>query len=296
VGVVRSLAMLVLLAACGGGQARTAPNLGPHHGHGMGHLMVFDVAHGSHATLADVGTAALAARAVYIGEQHTDPHHHLVELRVLAEIYYRDHDVALGLEMVQRPFQAALDAYVRGEIGDEELQRRIEWQKRWGFDWDLYQPIFDFARAHKIPIVALNARKEITHRIAQVGVDGLTPEEKQELPELDLTNARHKAMVKEEMGEGHGGMGDSASFDRMYAAQVTWDETMADSVARRMAAPGAPHRMVVLAGYGHVREGLGIPQRAARRGVTPFVTVMPAARDEVAEAVADKVADWVVSW
>ena len=262
----------------------------------MGQLLVFDVPKATHATLAELGTAGLAARAIYVGEQHDDPHHHLVELRVLAEIYYRDHDVALGLEMVQRAFQPALDRYGRGEIDDAELQKEIQWHARWGFDWQLYAPIFDFARAHQIPIVALNARGELTHRIAKVGLAGLTADEQKELPELDLGNVRHKAMVKAEMGEGHGGTGDPASFDRLYAAQVTWDETMAETVARRLAAAGAPHRMVVFAGYGHVREGLGIPQRAARRGVTPFVTVIPAARGEVEAEVAAKVADWVVSW
>ncbi len=290
-------AFAIVLGACGGASPHSQPVvLGPGHGKHMGQLMVFDAVHGSHATLSDLGTAGLGARAVYVGEQHNDPHHHLVELRVLAELYYRDHDLALGLEMVQRPFQAALDRYVRGEIDEAELQKQIEWQERWGFDWELYQPIFDFARAHKIPIVALNARRELTKHIAKVGLDGLSADEKAELPELDLGNARHKEMVREAMGEGHGGMGDPASFDRMYAAQVTWDETMADTVARRLAAPGAPHRMVVFAGEGHIREGLGIPQRAARRGVTPFVTVMPAARDEVEEAVTAKLADWIVSW
>ncbi|MCC6998307.1 MAG: ChaN family lipoprotein [Deltaproteobacteria bacterium] len=281
-------------AGCGASGAGTrAGAAGPRPAAAPSPLLVFDGS--GHSSMGRLALAAAAARAVYVGEEHSNPHHHAIQLRVLEEVYGRDHSLAIGLEMVQRPFQPALDRWGRGELGEDALQDALEWKTRWGFDWALYAPIFRFAQTHKIPLVALNARRELTKRIAKVGVDALNPAEKAEMPELVLDDADHRAMVVEMMG-GHHGTSDPASFDRMYAAQVTWDETMADSVARWLARADAPRRIVVLAGEGHVQHGLGIPKRAARRGIAPFVTVLPAAREEVTDLVQAGAADYVVSW
>jgi uncharacterized iron-regulated protein len=86
---------------------------------------------------------------------------------------------------------------------------------------------------------------------------------------------------------------DDAMLERFYTAQVVWDETMAEAVAETLTAPGAPRRIVVLAGDMHVREGLGIPDRAARRGATPYRIVLPVAADEDLRA-EPRAADWLV--
>ena len=77
----------------------------------------------------------------------------------------------------------------------------------------------------------------------------------------------------------------SMTFEDFYTAQVIWDETMAHEVAAVMTAKDAPEHLVVLAGAGHVRYGYGIPDRAARRGVTSFVTVLPVLADDDAPSV-----------
>ena len=52
------------------------------------------------------------ARAICVGEEHPNPHHHWVQLRVVEEIGKRKPaKLALGLEMIQRPFQGPLDDY-----------------------------------------------------------------------------------------------------------------------------------------------------------------------------------------
>jgi uncharacterized iron-regulated protein len=54
---------------------------------------------------------------------------------------------------------------------------------------------------------------------------------------------------------------DPDRFERFFQAQVLWDETMADRIAR--SAPTA--QVIVLAGQGHLIYGYGIPDRVARR-------------------------------
>jgi hypothetical protein len=51
--------------------------------------------------------------------------------------------------------------------------------------------------------------------------------------------------------------------------------------------------MIVLAGDMHVRAGLGIPSRAARRGATPHRVVMTVSEDDEV-ALDGSVADWLV--
>ena len=70
---------------------------------------------------------------------------------------------------------------------------------------------------------------------------------------------------------------------------------MATSVAAALEAPGAPARMVVVAGEGHTRS-FAVPERAARRGAAPYLTVLPVLDEDEADARRDRVADvlWVL--
>lgn len=226
--------------------------------------------------------ALLDARVVYVGEHHDRADDHHVELAVFEALYARDPSLALGLEMVQHPYQQELDRYVAGEIDEATLLERIDWRERWGFDFAFYRPLLTFAREHHLPIIALNAPVELSRAVVHDGIDGLDPVQRAALPELDLTNAVHRAMIEDALRE-HPGL-DAARLDRFYAAQVVWDETMADRTARFMARDDAPARMLVLAGTMHVRGGLGIPSRAARRGARPYAIVMPVAQSELDDA------------
>ncbi|HBQ12177.1 MAG: ChaN family lipoprotein [Sandaracinaceae bacterium] len=217
------------------------------------------------------------ARVVYVGERHDDAADHAVQLRVARAL--AGDDLALGFEMFQRPYQSALDAYVAEEIDEPELLARTEWETRWGFDFGLYRDLVRLGRETGAPLVALNAPRELTRRVAREGLDALDEETRAGLPELDLEAADHRAMFDAAM-TGHPGM-DDAMRDRFYAAQVIWDETMAESVARWLDGRGG--RVIVFAGVMHVRLP-AIPARAARRGAAPYAIVLPVTADELAES------------
>src|SRR5688572_28947232 len=55
--------------------------------------------------------ALVKSRAVCIGEEHPNPHHHWVQLHFVRELAKRigKDKLALGMEMFQRPFQGPLD-------------------------------------------------------------------------------------------------------------------------------------------------------------------------------------------
>lgn len=236
-----------------------------------------------------------AARVIYVGEEHPNPHDHAAEIEVLERAYAADPSVGLGLEMLPRTYQGSLDAYVAGTLDEAGFLKAVAWDKTWGYPWGLYKPLLEFCRAHKLPAYALNAPRELAHAVAKNGLDGLTPAEKAELPEMQPGPAQHRELVREAFAEHPHGKFDEALFERFYAAQLVWDETMATTVAAALQAPGAPARLVVVAGEGHTRS-FAIPDRAARRGAAPYLTVLPVLDEDEADARRDRVADvlWVL--
>jgi uncharacterized iron-regulated protein len=217
----------------------------------------------------------LDARAIYVGEKHHSPHDHSVQLWIVHALHQKDPSLAIGLEMVKRPFQASLDRYLTGEIDEETFLSEVEWEDRWGYPFFLYRPILRYAKEKRIPVYALNAKDEVTRKVAREGMSALDEIERASIPDLDLSNEQHKAQVREAFDGHHEGGHGEMDFDNFYAAQVIWDETMAYEVARVLRTSAPPNRIVVLAGGGHVRDGLGIPSRAAKRGATPHKTILP---------------------
>ncbi len=230
----------------------------------------------------ELDAALRAARAVYVGEEHDDPHHHAAEAELLARTYALDPSVALGMEMLPRAMQPALDDFVAGRSDEKAFLAAVDWAKTWGFRFEWYRPLLAFCRAHRLRAFALNAPHALAHAVAQGGVAGLAAADRAALPEMVPGPPAHRAQL-EEAFRAHGGEAHAhvagAALDHFYEAQLLWDETMAAAVADAVAGPSAPHRIVVVAGVGHARR-FAVPQRAERRGVAPDVVVLPAYRRE----------------
>ena len=103
-------------------------------------------------------------------------------VEVIKGLYRKDPKIAIGMEMFQRPFQPVLDDYINGAIEEREFLKKSEYFQRWNLDYNLYKPILDFARAEKIPVIALNLRREIVEKVSKSGMDALTGDERKEIP------------------------------------------------------------------------------------------------------------------
>ncbi len=244
--------------------------------------------HDGHAVTADeVYADLMSARAVCVGEEHSNPHAHWAQLQVIDEITRRaqaaNKQIALGMEMFQRPYQGVLDDFAGGRIDEAAMLARTGWKERWGFDFALYRPLIVLALERKAQILALNVLTELKKKFSSKGLDGLSPTDRAKIPEMDLTDAQHRAWWDAEMQDHPGGHGDhahggpsseeKAMFDRMYRVQVLWDETMADTAARWLTA-GENRMIVILAGDGHCHDS-AIVKRLARRGVGKVLSVRP---------------------
>ncbi|MBW2349925.1 MAG: ChaN family lipoprotein [Deltaproteobacteria bacterium] len=203
-------------------------------------------------------------RVIYVGERHDRFSHHIAQLRIIQELDRLDRNIAVGMEMFQRPFQDVLDRYLDGQIDEKTFLKKSEYLKRWRYDYHLYRPIIEYCKEHAIPILALNLPAEISKKVARKGLESLSDEElKQVSVDLDWSNSVYKIRLRQ-IFEEHP-EGEVKNFDDFYQAQVLWDETMAQSVHDYL--NNNPDRqIVVLAGNGHIAFGDGIPSRTYRRG------------------------------
>ncbi len=216
---------------------------------------------------------------VYVGERHDDPADHGVQYAILRQLHRDEASLAIGMEMFQTPFQDPLTKWSAGLIDETVLRRETEYDDRWGFDFSMYRPILEYARNRGIEVVALNTPREVVYAVAKDGLDSLSVEQASGLPELDLANEQHRALFDSEFDAGEHAAGDGV--DQYYEAQVVWDETMGSRVAETLSRLDGPAKMIVFAGRVHVKRGLGIPDRAAKRGATPYAVVLPVTDKEL---------------
>ena len=221
---------------------------------------------------ADVMERVAGKKIIYVGESHDQFSHHVMELEVVKDLHRRGKKIAIGMEMFQRPFQEALDDYIEGKIDEKKLLKNTQYFKRWGFDYNLYRPILQFARSERIPLVALNMSQEIVDKVFRGGLDSLSEEEKKWVPSgMDFSDEAYKERLKK-VFQAHENFG-VGNFDLFYQAQILWDETMSASVDEFLKT-SPTDQMVVLAGNGHLAYGSGIPQRTARRNGYPYAVIL----------------------
>lgn len=213
-------------------------------------------------------TQLQTANVVYLGETHDREWDHQQQLAIIQALSKHNSKLAIGMEMFQRPTQPILDRYLAGNITAAELRQQSEFDKRWGFKWEYYAPILEFAKAQRLPLIALNTPTEITRKASKQGLESLTKAELQYIPpiaEIDRTNIEYRGMISASYQQ-HAGIVSiaSRSFDRFYTAQLLWDETMAERVAN-FAKQNPDRQTIVLAGSSHIIYGYGIPDRVQRR-------------------------------
>ncbi len=211
---MRPLLLLSMLAlvACGGryrGADRPAPAKVGVEAAALPYALV-DGRTGRAVTEPELYAALAAARAICVGEDHPNPHHHWAQLTIVDGVatHLRGKRLALGMEMVQTPFQGVLDDWTAGTIDEPALLSRTGWADRWGYDFTLYRPILERARAAGMALLALNAPRELVKAVSRKGVDGLSADERARLPALVLDDAQHRAWFDAVMdglaGHGHG--------------------------------------------------------------------------------------------
>jgi beta-lactamase class A len=217
------------------------------------------------------------SRFVYVGESHDNMTMHDIQLRVIQALSEKDKNMVIGLEMLPVETQPILDKWSQGQLSEEDFIREVRWYVFWNMNFGYYRKIFEFAKENKIPLFALNVPRDIITKIRLKGWEGLSEEEKRQVPQPDLSSGDHKTLIRTifestEIPHQMKGEGLEKMFDGLYRAQVAWDEVMAANAVR--GEEKEKSTMVVLAGSGHLLYNLGINARVYEKNRLPRKTVI----------------------
>jgi uncharacterized iron-regulated protein len=278
------LPMVFFTTACAAGIAATQQHSCPAPGQWM-------VPETGEATVqpADQVFARLARQqVVLLGESHDNTEHHWWQLHTLAGLHALRPQMVLGLEMFPRRLQPVLDQWVAGQLSDEEFLIRSEWFSVWGYEPQQYMPIFQFARIHRIPMVALNINRSLVSKVGEEGWAAIPVAEREGVTDAAPAQPEYLELLHESyLDHQPGSRGKSAERERPTAADLAdpkfrrfvesmlvWDRAMAQGIAERLHGPNPP-LVVGLMGSGHLRNGYGIPYQLRGLGVTAVSSALP---------------------
>lgn len=213
-------------------------------------------------------------RVVLLGEQHERMAHHRWQLHTLAGLHAHHPEMVIGLEMLPREAQPALDDWSQGRLDEAEFLAASRWDENWRLDPSLYLPILHFARMQRIPLVALNVSPELRRRLVDEGWEAVPEAERHAItPPAPASQAYRERL--EEIHARHPAPGDGeASLERFIAAQLVWDRAMATGLAES----GEEETLVVgLMGQGHLMQGHGVPEQLNDLGMSDHRALLPLA-------------------
>ena len=100
----------------------------------------------------------------FIADFHTFAQAQKTALRLIREVVHPGENWMIGLELVPSRYQKTLDDFQKGVITLKEFHKIIQYPNEWGFPWAHYAPLFEWAKVHRVPLVALNEPREFLYR------------------------------------------------------------------------------------------------------------------------------------
>lgn len=218
-----------------------------------------------------------SSRFIYIGESHDSLPMHEIQAKLIHALYEQNQKLSVGLEMFPVTSQEVLNKWALGLLTQDQFLIESEWYTNWNFNFGFYEDIFQFAKNNRLPVQSLNVSRDIIKKIRMSGWESLSEEEKQIVPQPDLSNEEHRKLIRmilesPEMPHQMKKEGMDKVFEGLYRAQSAWDEVMASNALKTYKREGG--RVAVLAGSGHLIYNLGINRRTYEKSHLPFKTVI----------------------
>lgn len=241
--------------------------------------------------------AELAGKdVVLLGEQHTAKDHHVWQAQTIAALQALHPDIVLGFEMFPRSVQPALDAWVSGATTRTEFLEQSRWSEVWGYESDLYMPMFEQARLNRTPMIALNVARPLIAKVGREGWASVAEDEREGVTDPAPASLSYRRSLAEVYrakslhgGSRHGSSNDATSespepdldsimasepFANFVQAQLTWDRAMAEALAT--AKKDNPQALIVgVMGRGHIEYRHGVPHQLSDLGIDDVAVLIP---------------------
>ncbi|WP_415230875.1 ChaN family lipoprotein [Psychromonas sp.] len=211
-------------------------------------------------TLEDLSREIKNADVVLIGEWHTHSAIHRFETELLHTLFLQDPNLTLSMEQFSRDSQEIVNQYLAGEIGETTLISKANAWPNYESD---YRPLVEFAKFNKLDLIAANAPDNLISCIAREGLDYINRLPANQRAWLaERISTKQSAYKRRFMSSMH--HGDERQNNKQFAAQMAWDETMAESIVRYLD-KHSDKQVMHIAGSFHVENGLGIAASILRR-------------------------------
>lgn len=131
---------------------------------------------------ASAARQALRHDYILLGEAHTSACDHRAQAAFITALLAQGARPAIGLEMVPRDGQPALDEFSRGATPLDKLPAALDWPKTWGYDFELYKPVFAVADWARLPVHGLNVPQRVVRQVSRGGPDSVPEADRAWLP------------------------------------------------------------------------------------------------------------------
>jgi len=249
----------------------------------------------------DVLKTASDKKVILLGEDHDNEEHHRWQLSMIAQIYSRNPNMAIGFEMFPRVAQPILDDWVAGELSEDEFLKQTKWHEVWNYNPAYYLPMFHFARINRIPMYALNIPRAMVSQIGEQGWNSLSKKSKEVIGELAPETAAYRKMMSEVyvQHQAHGGEQTEVSIALLepeisyfIQGQLAWDRAMAGGIMNALARDKI-ETVVGVMGAGHIIPTMAVPYQLSALGVKKTLSLMPWDDSMPCEDFSDEFADYV---
>ncbi len=233
-------------------------------------------------------------QVVLLGEKHSYADDHRWQLDMLTALHQRHPDLAIGFEMFPRRVQGVLDRWVEGQLSEAEFLKQAEWDVVWGYDAQLYLPLFRFARDNRLPMLALNVERGLVKQVRASGWDSASETQREGVSSPAEPSPLYRMELKSvfdlhpDLKNGD----ETTQFEHFVESQTLWDRAMAEAIARFRR--DHPTTLVVgILGAGHVRHGYGVPHQLQALGGGRIANLMTLPSDHACSEITPGLADAV---
>lgn len=170
---------------------------------------------------------------IFFGEWHDNQILHKLEIELLEKISI-DRDIAVSMEMFERDVQPVVNEFLADKITEVVF---IERSRAWDNYLTDYKPIVEFAKVHKLDLIAANVPRKYAAIVSRQGSDGWEKISEREFvaeklnPLENLYKDKFNEVMAMNASVGHM-MGAKLDVEKLYLAQVLKDDTMAESIYR----------------------------------------------------------------
>jgi uncharacterized iron-regulated protein len=194
-------------------------------------IVIISAADRKAVTLAEMAKSFVDYDVVFFGEFHDQDVLHELEYEMLQQLYAIHGDkLVLSLEMFEADNQSVLNEYLDGKITEEEFLAKSRPWPRYKTD---YRQLVEFAKVHKLPVLASNIPRFLAAKLAKEGtLVAVAEQDKQYLPVRTYApEGKYKEKFAAYMTKGQTPMRiPQERINQVFAAQCIKDDKMAESI------------------------------------------------------------------